>query len=125
MDAHNHKYILLGDYDSSDICITSKKNDLIKKFTSLNPDSIFIVKDEIESWFISGIDTDLDEFKEFTCPEDTEQVTKEIFNDMWHNSHFDSKIDFMIEISKSFDFNLAMKRNASFKYFIEKLNRII
>ena len=28
LDAKNHKYILLGDYDSSDDCITLKKEDL-------------------------------------------------------------------------------------------------
>ena len=36
LDAKNHKYILLGDYDSSDDCITLKKEDL-----SLQADLIF------------------------------------------------------------------------------------
>lgn len=95
------------------------------KFKHLNPDSIFFVKDEIESWFISGMDANLEEFKEFTIPENTEEITKEIFDEMVDNSHFDSKIDLMMEISKSFDFDLAISRNESFKYFIEKLNQII
>lgn len=125
LDAKNHKYILLGDFDSSDKCITSKKEDLIKEFEHLNMNAIFIVKDEIESWFISGVDTDLEEFSEFEIPENTEGITKEMFNDMWKKSHFDSRIDFMMEISKSFNFNLAIKRNDSFKYFFEKLNRMI
>ena len=51
--ANNQSYILLGDYDSSDDCITLKKQDLIKKYKHPDSDFIFIVKDEIESWFIS------------------------------------------------------------------------
>jgi len=125
LDANNHKYILLGDYDSSDECITSKKQNLIKKFNHLNFDAIFIVKDEIESWFLSGMNTDLEKFKEFDVPDNTENITKEIFDDMMGNSHFDSRIDLMKEISKSYDFNLAISRNASFKYFLEKLNKIL
>ncbi len=123
--ANNQSYILLGDYDSSDDCITLKKQDLIKKYKHLDSDFIFIVKDEIESWFISGVDTNLKQFREFEIPDNTEEITKEIFNEMWENSHFDSKIDFMMEISKSFDFDLAVSRNNSFKYFIEKLNKIL
>jgi len=125
LDAKNHKYILLGDYDSSDDCITLKKEDLIEDFNHLNKDVIFIVKDEIESWFLAGMNTDLEIFNEFEIPDDTEGITKEMFNDMMKNSHFDSRIDLMKEISKSYDFDLATKRNNSFKYFIEKLEKIL
>ena len=45
LDAKNHKYILLGDYDSSDKCITLKKEELISEFNHLNKNAIFIVKD--------------------------------------------------------------------------------
>ena len=125
LDAKNHKYILLGDYDSSDKCITLKKEELIEKFNHLNRNVIFIVKDEIESWFLSGMNTDLEIFSEFNVPGDTEGITKEMFNDMMDNSRFDSRIDLMKEISKSYDFDLAAKRNSSFKYFIEKLEKIL
>jgi hypothetical protein len=102
-----------------------KKEDLIDEFNHLNKDVIFIVKDEIESWFLAGMDTDLEIFSEFNVPDDTEGITKEMFNDMMKNSHFDSRIDLMKEISKSYDFDLATKRNNSFKYFIEKLEKIL
>ena len=42
---------------------------------------------------------------------------------MFIYSRIDSRIDLMKEISKSFDFDLATKRNNSFKYFIEKLEK--
>lgn len=125
LKAKNQSYILLGDYDLSDKCITLKKEDLITKFNHLNSDSIFIVKDEIESWFLSGVDTDLDQFREFSIPDDTEGITKEMFDSMLENSHFNSRIDLMMEISKTFNFSLAVKRNKSFKYFLEKLNKMI
>ena len=115
----------MGDYDSSDKCITLKKEELISKFNHLNKNVIFIVKDEIESWFLSGMNTDLEIFDEFNIPDDTEGITKEMFNEMMNNSHFNSRIDLMIEISKSYDFDLATKRNNSFKYFIKKLEKII
>ena len=124
-DAKNQKYILLVDYDSSDKCITLKKEELIEKFNHLNGNVIFIVKDEIESWFLSGMNTDLEIFNEFNIPDNTERITKEIFNEMMDNSHFDSRIDLMKEISKSYNFDLAIKRNNSFKYFIEKLEKIL
>ena len=119
LDAKNHNYILLGDYDSSDDCITLKKEDLIEEFNHLNKDVIFIVKDEIESWFLAGMNTDLEIFAEFNVPDDTEGLTKEMFNEMM------ARIDLMKEISKSYDFDLATKRNNSFKYFIEKLEKIL
>ena len=117
LDAKNHKYILLGDYDSSDKFITLKKEELISECNHLNKNVIFIVKDEIESWFLSGMNTDLEIFDEFNIPDDTEGITKEMFNEMMNNSHFNSRIDLMIEISKSYDYDLATKRNNSFKYF--------
>ena len=83
-------YILLGDYDSSDKCITLKKEELIDEFNHLNKDVIFIVKDEIESWFLSGMNTDSEIFDEFDVPDDTEGITKEMFNEMMDNSRFDS-----------------------------------
>ena len=36
LDAKNHMYILLGDYDSSDKCITLKKEELMEEFNHLN-----------------------------------------------------------------------------------------
>ena len=48
-----------------------------------------------------------------------------MYNQMMDNSRFDSRIDLMKEISKSYDFDLAAKRNYSFKYFIEKLEKIL
>ncbi len=124
-NAKNQKYILLGDYDSSEKCITLKKDELIETLTHLDNNAIFIVKDEIESWFLAGMNSDLEIFNEFDIPDDTEGITKEMFDEMIDESHFDSRIDLMKEISKSYDFDLATKRNNSFKYFIEKLEKII
>ena len=125
INAKNQKYILLGDYDSSEKCITLKKDELIETLTHLDNNAIFIVKDEIESWFLAGMNSDIEIFNEFDIPDDTEGITKEMFDEMIDESHFDSRIDLMKEISKSYDFDLATKRNNSFKYFIEKLEKII
>ena len=49
-------------------------------------------------------------------------LEKEDFNDIIENSNFTSKGDFLMEISRTYDLNLALKRNKSLKYFLNKLN---
>ncbi|WP_042692712.1 hypothetical protein [Methanobrevibacter oralis] len=87
-------------------------------------DKIFIVKLEIESWYISGIDNSLDQFKDFDIPDDTENISKETFDNQLKNSQFSSKLDLLIEISKFYNYKLAISRNKSLKYFLKKLDLI-
>ncbi|KLO21555.1 hypothetical protein [Marinitoga sp. 1155] len=53
----------------------------------------------------------------------TDEITKESFNNMI-SDRFDSRITFMIEILKNFSIKIAIQKNKSFKYFIEKMNII-
>ncbi|MBR0271091.1 MAG: hypothetical protein IJQ68_03745 [Methanobrevibacter sp.] len=69
------------------------------------------------------IGTSQTEFRNLNIPDNTEDITKEIFDKMIKDI-FDSKKDAPIEIAKNFDFNLAIERNKSFKYFLEKLDRL-
>lgn len=60
----------MSDFDFQYPCITSRKDKRINEFSNenydcLDLDKIFIVKLEIESWYISGIDNSLDQFKDF------------------------------------------------------------
>lgn len=123
-------YIFLSDLDSHTYkCITSRKNSRIKEFHNpeyddLDFEKIFIVVEEIESWYVAGIDTSLKQFKNLDIPDNTDTFTKEQFDDLLSNSTFSSKIDFFMEIVTNYNLSLAIQRNQSFKYFLQKLDML-
>jgi hypothetical protein len=120
--AHSQDYLFLSDLDSqTNPCISSKKEKRKKEYDNLDCSKIIIVKEEIESWFLAGIDTSINQFKSWTIPENTETITKEDFNSMLEENSIDSKIEFTTEIAKHYDFELAKKRNKSFAYFLNRL----
>lgn len=98
-------------------CITSKKELRTNKYSYLDSDRIIIVKEEIESWFLAGIDSELDQFKNFRIPSNTDLITKEDFDKILKEHSIDNKNNFLIEIGKNFNIELAAQRNTSFKYF--------
>ena len=63
-------------------CITARKNDRLKNYKYLNSSSIIIVREEIESWHLAGIDTSLNQFSSLDVPDNTEGIDKETFDDM-------------------------------------------
>lgn len=105
-------------------CISSRKEKRHDEYPSLPLDRIIIVKEEIESWFLAGISNSLNEFKEIEMPINTEHISKEDFDKMIENSKYDSKISFLKEVSKNYDMDLAIGRNDSLRYFIDKINSI-
>ena len=122
----NHYYVLLTDLDSSEYnCITHRKKYMLNFYSNLEWDKTFIVKEEIESWFIAGLDTSLSQFKNFKVPDKTDFITKEDFDLMIENNSNLVKEDFLLELSHYYDIDLAMKRNTSFNYFINKLMDLV
>lgn len=118
-------YLFLSDLDSNQTpCITSKKEVRTNKFTNLDLDKIIIVKEEIESWFLAGIDSKINQFKNFMVPDNTDSITKENFDDMLKENSIENKNSFLIEVGKNFNIKLATQRNTSFKYFLNKINEI-
>ena len=83
--------------------------------------SIIIVREEIESWYLAGIDTSLDQFSNIDVPENADEIDKETFDEMI-KSISEYKKDALIEIAKNYNFDFAIKRNKSFKYFLDKLD---
>lgn len=121
----SNNYLFLSDLDSnSSPCITSKKELRASKYNNLDFDKIIIVKEEIESWFLAGIDSKIDQFKNFIVPNNTDSITKEIFDDMLKKNSIENKNSFLIEVGKNFNIKLATQRNTSFKYFLNKINSI-
>jgi hypothetical protein len=74
---------------------------------------------EIESWYYAGLPDDA--LQKFGLPSlpSTDGLTKEDFNALIPSS-FDSRIDFMFEILKSFSPATAARHNSSFQFFFER-----
>ena len=119
--AKNQDYVLLSDLDSHTYpCITSRKDQRIEELDcEITPDKIIIVVEELESWCLAGIDTNIGEYSDFVIPENTDNITKEDFDEILSKTSF-NKNKLFNYLSFNFNPDLAVKRNKSFKYFLEK-----
>lgn len=123
--AKNQDYLLLSDLDSHTYpCITSRKDQRINELDGeITPDKIIIVVEELESWCLAGIDTTIDEYADFIVPESTDDITKEDFDEILSNTSF-NKNKLLNFLSFNYSVDLAVKRNKSFKYLLEKYDII-
>ncbi|MBN1693577.1 MAG: hypothetical protein JW845_08505 [Dehalococcoidales bacterium] len=112
-------YIFVTDINNSP-CVSHKK--MIKKsqFSDLDGGKILVIKKEIESWFLAGLDRINCKKCRIPNHSDTEKISKEQFNNMIPKKFRDSRIDFLHELLNYFQIEVAKEKNASFKYFIEK-----
>lgn len=99
-------------------CVTAKKEIIQDEYNFDNKKIIVVIK-EIESWYLAGLDDKVSKKLGASSCAATDNITKEQFNDLIPKK-FDSRIDFMLEILKSFSIEMAKQKNKSFKYFIEK-----
>ena len=121
LNSGNKDYIILADFDNS-TCVTDKKNQLIKIHSNFIASKIVICKCEIESWYLSGLNNADSKSLAITYKANTEDISKEDFKKNVFLK-FTSRIDFMNEILKKFEFDTARKQNSSFEYFSEKYLR--
>lgn len=120
-----NNYLFLSDLDRNQTpCITSKKELKLNRYCNLDSNRIIIVKEEIESWFLAGIDSSINQFKHFNIPPNTDLITKEDFDKILKEHSIDNKINFLIEVSKDYNIELASKRNSSFNYFLDKIKKL-
>ena len=119
-----HNYLFLSDLDNKKFpCITARKDDRFRNYAYLDSSRIIIVKEEIESWYLAGVDTSIDKFRNLTIPDNTDGIEKETFDKMM-SGLFEFKKDCLVEIAKNFDIELAKNRNTSFRYFLNKLDEL-
>jgi len=111
-------YIYLTDINDSP-CVTIKKRKIQSKYKNIDNDKIIVVVKEIESWYLAGLDNKVCKQFKINNFANTENVTKEKFDDMIPKK-FTSKIDFMVEILKNFSIKIAKQKNNSLRYFVEK-----
>lgn len=114
-------YILVADINSAP-CISKRKQKLHKIFKNVDEDRILVIVQEIESWYLAGLDEANSEKLRLPIFKTTNSFTKEQFNGLIPEK-FDSRIDFMLEILKHFSLETAKRKNDSLRYFIEKYQK--
>jgi hypothetical protein len=114
----NNDYIFVADIDQ-ERSVRDKKQILYYRFSDVDGRSIVVVIREIESWYMAGLSFDAAQELGVVDLPDTDNLTKEDFNALIPQQ-FDSRIDFMFEILKSFSPETAVKKNASFRFFVSR-----
>ena len=111
-------YIFVADIDT-ERSVRDKKQLLYHWYANISGNNIVIVVMEIESWYYAGLPEET--LQKFGLPSlpSTDELTKEDFNALIPSS-FDSRIDFMFEILKSFSPVTAARHNSSFKFFFDR-----
>ncbi|MBT9131329.1 MAG: hypothetical protein DDT41_01634 [candidate division WS2 bacterium] len=113
-------YIYVADIDNSP-CVSAIKQETERKLRNIDKDKIIVVIKEIESWYLAGlseIQSRKFKIRNFSA---TDTITKEQFYDLIPEQ-FNSRIDFMVELLKTFSVEVAKQRNGSFRYCIERYN---
>jgi hypothetical protein len=118
IEAEGSDYLVLKDRENAR-CITGEKNYLQKKLPQLDVRKVIVVVKMIEGWYLGGLDAQTARRLKVSAPEKTDKLTKEAFNAAVP-PNFKSSIDFMRDILKYFDMATAKRKNASFRYFVEK-----
>jgi hypothetical protein len=110
-------YIFVADIDT-ERSVRDKKQLLYHWYSEINGSTIVIVIMEIESWYYAGLSDPALQKLGLPLLPNTDGMTKEDFNALIPPA-FDSRIDFMFEILKSFSPGAAARRNRSFKFFFD------
>jgi hypothetical protein len=111
----DNDYIFVADIDA-ERSVRDKKQILYYRFSHIDGGSIVVVIREIESWYFAGLTDESAKNLGVILPSTTDNLTKEDFNALIPE-RFDSRIDFMFEILKTFSIGTAMRKNHSFNFF--------
>jgi hypothetical protein len=113
--AMDHEFILCGDIDQ-ERNVKAKKAVLRSRFCGLSDDRIVVIIQEIESWYLAGLDEVSQKRLALQPYRSTNHITKELFNRLIPR-FYTSRIAFMAEILDHFSIEIARERNRSFNYF--------
>ena len=65
------------------------------------------------------MDTNLEMFKQFNIPENTEEISKEDFDNLLEDVGT-NRFRVFAQLGENYNWDLALKRNDSLKYFVER-----
>jgi hypothetical protein len=111
-------YVLVADIDQ-ERSVRDKKQVLYGWFSNVNGGNIVVVIKEIESWYYAGLSGTAAQSLGLPPLPSTDELTKEDFNGLIPST-FDSRIDLMFEMLKSFSLETAVLQNHSFRFFVER-----
>lgn len=114
----NSNYIFLADSDGLDC--NQKINSLCETYHALDKEKVAVVKYEIESWYLAGVDQNYcnkNKFSKFI--EKTDTVTKEQFNELLP-LHRKTRMQIMLDILLNYEIEIAKPRNDSLNLFFQK-----
>jgi hypothetical protein len=117
INAMQHGYLIVTDIDFEK-SVDAKKNVILARFSEADYQHIVVIIQEIESWYLAGIDGNGAKALGIHIPEHTDSVTKEHFIGLIPR-FYPSKIAFMIEVLKHFSLSVAVEKNRSFRFFVE------
>ena len=121
------EYVYLCDHDGhgktgargkSHICISSKKDKLVKAIPNIMQNRVFVVGDCIESWYLAGANAKTLRTLKLKKIRDTQTICKAGFQKMVPRGM--SISEFMIKFLENYSIGSARNCNKSFKYFAEK-----
>lgn len=115
-------YLFLCDMDArgdKKLCITKRKDRELALHSFLNANKIIVVREEIESWYFAGIQSQKLEKYKIKRFDDTQVLTKEHFEKLIPKGFITSS-DFMVEILKEYSLEDAITKNKSLEYFVLK-----
>jgi hypothetical protein len=115
--AMHHNYIIVTDIDFEK-SVNDKKTIIMSRFSEADYNNIMVIIQEIESWYLAGIDDNGAKALGIHVPARTDFVTKEHFI-RWIPRYYPSKIAFMVEVLKHFSLSVAVEKNKSFRFFME------
>jgi len=116
----NADYLFVSDLDTSP-CITERKAHLVNSHKGMiDVSRTIIVKREIESWYLAGMDDRVCRRLGVRVLRRTDGVTKEQFANLMPR-RFNSVVEFMTDILTRFRIKTAKGKNRSFRYLMDKL----
>jgi hypothetical protein len=98
-------------------CVTAKKQHIKEhKFGTVDDFRILVVKKEIESWYLAGLDEECCRRLRLPIHYETENISKEQFEELLSGSKLGCTINCIIEILKNYNISTAISKNRSFEY---------
>jgi len=79
---------------------------------------VFIVREEIESWYTAGISEMLIQHYKLPAHDNTDQLKKEEFESLVPPRL--GRLQFILEILEEYDLESARNKNSSLNYFVNK-----
>lgn len=112
-----HDYILFADMDGSP-CVTQRKRKEKRLFSNCDAVNIQVVVQEIEGWYLAGVDDKGLRHLGLSPARSTDTLTKEQFNRLIPATF--GRTAFLVELLNVFSVETAVAKNTSFRYFVQK-----